>query len=234
MSLRVVTLNVDLVNLIKCPCVLGQVFIDDSNWIAHCVGGIESLIQLGEEFTEFHGIKFNRSICEYMVANQKRNNRNEYQNPRWRDGEEIVPKMRKAKKSILETRLLTRSKENVRKLAEEALEHDSIPTRIPTDEEHKLIDNNIEKWREAIEAEDKVEIKKRGTLLKRTLNIIKKEVYTNFELTDIMENTEKWAEDIKKAIDEVKELKGGRGNASRYLGVWFEMDHKWMNQRRIL
>ena len=214
--------------------ILGQVFIDDSNWVAHNSEGMENLIQLGEEFTEFHGIQFNKSKCEYMVANQKRNNRNEYQKPRWRDGEEIEPKMRKAKESILETQLRARSKEKVRTLTEEALEYEGIPARNPTVEEHKQIDNHIVKWQEAIETEDKMEIKRKGAELERIINMIKKEVYVKSEITDIMKDTRKWAEDIKRALNELKELKGGKGKSSRYLGVWYEMDHKWRNQRRIL
>ena len=50
---------------------IGQAFVDDSNWIANSVEGMNLLVELGEEFTEFHGLRFNKSKCEkfYNIEN---------------------------------------------------------------------------------------------------------------------------------------------------------------------
>jgi ribonuclease HI len=213
---------------------LGQVFVDDSNWIAKSVEGMELLISLGEEFTEFHGIKFNKAKCEYMVANQKRNNKNEYDLPRWNNGDVIEPKMRKARKTKQEKEMHKKAKEDIRKLMEGALEFEGIPVRNPTDEEHGQIDKAIEEWEEAVIEGEAKEANRNKVVTMRTINIIKGEIYIASEMTSIMNDTAQWAEEMHNALETNKGHWGGKGKASRYLGVWFEMDHRWRTQRKIL
>jgi predicted phosphodiesterase len=45
-------------------------FIDDSNWITTSAEDMTTMVANCETFVSFHGLKFNKSKCEYMALNQ--------------------------------------------------------------------------------------------------------------------------------------------------------------------
>ena len=105
--------------------ILGQVFVDDSNWISGNKEGMETLIQLGEDFTEFHGLSFNKGKCEYLVVNQERNGQGEYDLPKWKGGEEVEAKMRKHSNNSAESKRARQAEEKAKRLCRGAIREES-------------------------------------------------------------------------------------------------------------
>jgi hypothetical protein len=52
------------------PEVIGQMFIDDSNWITTNTADMTAMIADCDAFVSFHGLKYNKKKCEYMAVNQ--------------------------------------------------------------------------------------------------------------------------------------------------------------------
>ena len=79
--------------------IIGQVFIDDSNWITTNAEDMTKIVRDCNTFVSFHGLKFNQEKCEYMAVNQRDSKRegSEYaawELPKWPSGEDIKPKAR--------------------------------------------------------------------------------------------------------------------------------------------
>ena len=79
--------------------IIGQMFIDDSNWISTSAEDMTKIIKDCNTFVSFHGLKFNQKKCEYMAINQQDSRRegSEYaawELPKWPSGESIMPKAR--------------------------------------------------------------------------------------------------------------------------------------------
>ena len=79
--------------------IIGQMFIDDSNWISTNAEDMTEIIKDCNTFVSFHGLKFNQKKCEYMAINQQDSRRegSEYaawELPKWPSGENIMPKAR--------------------------------------------------------------------------------------------------------------------------------------------
>jgi hypothetical protein len=142
--------------------------------------------------------------------------------------------MRKSRETEQEREKRKRGKQEVRSLKEGALHYEGTPERNPTDEEHEQIDRAIEEWQEEIEGGESREINKKKITTMRTLNIIKGEIYATSDTQSIMEDTALWSGEMQTAMETHNRNKGGKGRATRYLGVWFEMDHRWRVQRKIL
>jgi len=53
------------------PELIGQMFIDDSNWFAKGCTEMQEMIASNETFVEFHGLSFNKKKCEYIAMNQE-------------------------------------------------------------------------------------------------------------------------------------------------------------------
>ena len=67
--------------------IIGQMFIDDNNWINTSTADMTAMIADCDAFVSFHGLKFNKKKCEYMVVNQldcrrEDNSYNEWELPR--------------------------------------------------------------------------------------------------------------------------------------------------------
>ena len=82
--------------------IIGQMFIDDSNWISTNAEDMTKIIKDCNTFVSFHGLKFNQKKCEYMAINQQDSRRegSEYaawELPKWPSGENIMPKARQVK-----------------------------------------------------------------------------------------------------------------------------------------
>ena len=78
------------------PGVIGQMFIDDSNWITTYTADMTAMIADCDTFVSFHGLKFNKKKCEYMAVNQPdcRGDGCTYLST-WANGDPIAPKARK-------------------------------------------------------------------------------------------------------------------------------------------
>ena len=82
------------------PEIIGQMFIDDSNWIVTNTADMTAMIADCDAFVSFHGLKFNKKKCEYMAVNQPdcRGGGCTYSAwdlPAWPIGDPIAPKARK-------------------------------------------------------------------------------------------------------------------------------------------
>jgi hypothetical protein len=51
--------------------IIGQMFIDDNNWISTNVEDMTKIIKDCNAFVSLHGLTFNQKKCEYMVINQQ-------------------------------------------------------------------------------------------------------------------------------------------------------------------
>ena len=60
---------------------LSQMFVDDSNWGASTLQGMERIINSCITFLEFHGLEFNKKKSEYIVMNQKMDQDGDWQRP---------------------------------------------------------------------------------------------------------------------------------------------------------
>jgi hypothetical protein len=81
------------------PEIIGQMFIDDSNWMTTNSEDMTATFVDCNAFVSFHGLKFNKSKCEYMAINQPDSRQegdsySEWSRPRWPSGERITPKAR--------------------------------------------------------------------------------------------------------------------------------------------
>ena len=72
---------------------LGQMFIDDSNWFSGSLKGIQEIMLSNETFVGFHGLSFNMKKCEYIVMNQREEGA-EWERPLWSTGQVLVETIR--------------------------------------------------------------------------------------------------------------------------------------------
>ncbi len=126
---------------------LGQIFVDDSNWFAADSEAMSLLVKLGEDFTEFHGLSFNKKKCEYMAINQTIGEDRCYAQPKWNNGTVLAVKMRADKEG--ESARTARNWEA--SLREAAIEEEGsgICTQ-PTERDYKRIDEGIARWEKAV------------------------------------------------------------------------------------
>jgi ribonuclease HI len=214
---------------------LGHMYVDDSNWMAGKVEGMNLLIELGEEFTEFHGLKFNKAKCEYLAINQQKDKNGEYELPIWGNGDRIDPKMRHAVVTAQEKEARHKANIEVRNLAEAALlEEEGAPANNPTNEEHERIDQAINGWKEAVYEGDPEEVASRRNQTIRLINEQKLKIYQQGDEQCMRETTTEWAGDMDKALAIVRGHRGGKGKATRYLGVMFELSPGWNTQKKVL
>ena len=52
------------------PEIIGQMLIDNSNWITTNTADMTAIIVDCDAFVSFHGLKFNKRKCEYMAVNR--------------------------------------------------------------------------------------------------------------------------------------------------------------------
>ena len=71
-----------------------QMFVDDSNWAARIVKGMNNMIQSGDTLVGFHGLAFNKKKSEYVVMNQKMEVEGTWERPKWPGGQELVETIR--------------------------------------------------------------------------------------------------------------------------------------------
>ncbi len=223
---------------------IGQMFIDDSNWLAGSAGGIQSMMSSNEKFVEFHGLSFNKKKCEYIVMNQ-RGDETGWERPHWSTGEILVETIRTEKdprnwhKHFEESgKELQRIKSTIHHLRARTSEKAR-----PAGEQLVVIDHIHEAmkawelraegrwWRqdEPQTEADKLEAK----ALEETLQELLRETYDLTPESSQREAAHKigrWQHEVKRGNN----LAIKKGRAVRYLGVWYEEGFKWKTQRKIL
>ena len=210
---------------------LGQVFVDDSNWFANETEGMNLIIKLGEQFMGFHGLNFNKDKCEYMVLNQRANNEGEYPNPVWSGGQSLTPKMREGK----DMRHAKDIDKGIAELRENVLRGENKRIRQqPSVNDYCKIDTEVEEWEEMIKNKEINKAIKKKERVVDIIESIKNNIYAVTDPEDHMQETQEWANAIEKLMIKSTEVDSGRGSATRYLGVMFEMNTKWKVQREVL
>jgi hypothetical protein len=116
--------------------ILGQMFIDDSNWFSNSVANMHAMIHSNELFVHFYGLSFNKKKCEHVAINQGMVGA-EWTRPRWGSGEILVEKIRclpgnqkeqwKTQHTSLDWKVIV-SRDNVHKLEAEYAEVGDIET----------------------------------------------------------------------------------------------------------
>ena len=213
---------------------LGQMFVDDSNWVGTSHRAMTLLVELGQEFAEFHGLKFNKDKCEYLVLNQERGRRGKYDLPTWDNGDGIEPKMRHAKDTEAEREISRRAAARVRDLSELALDDEEEVEWYPGEEEYADTDREVKAWMALAQKghKDEAQMQKERTIEK--VNQTKATIYGELTRQEWERGTREWARDMTKALDDQRTQRGGEGKATKYLGVRFELNLKWKVQREAL
>ena len=195
------------------------------------------------EFVTFHGLKFNKNKCEYMVLNQgdDRDEGDEYAKwelPKWPNGEDIQPKIRKVEH-------YTRWKAEHAEILEQIklyegscldMNEGSKVTKQPSKESIIKVKVKIHKWETEIEKEESDEkaTEKAQNTVKAALNRIKQDAFGQEGEEQIRESTNEWMETMRQWIGLKKAHRTSIDKATRYLGVYFNMGLSWKTQIEVL
>jgi len=130
-----------------------QMFVDDSNWAARTIEGMNKMIQCGDIFVGFHGLAFNKKKSEYVVMNQRMGVESSWVRPRWPGGQELVETIRvvgtmeEKRKAQLE--MATEKADKILYSATRGASQSEVKTR-PGEywrELQKGVDEEAKKWR---------------------------------------------------------------------------------------
>jgi ribonuclease HI len=224
---------------------LSQMFVDDSNWAASTLQGMERIIGSCSTFVEFHGLEFNKKKSEYIVMNQKMNQDGDWRRPTWPTGEEIVETIRVVgcqEPRRKEEHLAWGDKANkalhgaIYKLSPEAIKSQpqaewlSIQSGLET-AASKWAGELREQW-----SSKGIMVGGGEALTEAIASCRGRETWRSMEQNGPYE-AEKEAEGIAAEWQEAKmrEIRlEVRQGAVRYLGVWFEAGGEWKKQRQVL
>ena len=209
---------------------LGQMFVDDSNWIANSAGNMTELIEGCEKFVNFHTLSFNKSKCEYMVVNQKKDQRGEWEVPNWGDGTKVKEDLRKVKDSEqwkAEKREMTQAAEEIQ--ASAGYERGEQVTKWLGEEEQQQL---IEAFERIAKCKDEGEYKEQRGELKEALVNARTTTHGRGEWEEGVEDTVVEWEEAKERERDLE--RGLEGKAMKYLGVHFQVGKGWGVQRRVI
>ena len=213
---------------------LAHMFVDDSNWITDRSEAMTTAIRLGEKFTNFHGLAFNKGKCEYFAVNQDSNQEGRYDRPRWTDGQPVEAKMRRSRNTEEELQAQASAEEEIQELRATILaEQEEIVTH-PGEQTYDAVLEPLEAWTEHIRQRNKEGIARAGEWVMRAVTETKRTLYGEPEEGRWEQSTKEWMHAWREAIELEEEVGEGEGQATRYLGVWFELNLKWKRQREIL
>ena len=225
------------------PEIIGQMMIDDSNWFTTTAEGMTDMIKDCTSFVQFHGLKFNEKKCEYMAINQKEERDEEgmfsgWINPKWPDGKEVETTARKAvnehkwKKEHKEmehqitlyegTYLETGETEQLSQCPDQ---EDLIKIRVLMHKYRKAIANNT------ISDNDKNTMKDKLT---KSIDKVKGIIYLGRDMDIIKGETTEWLFSWNEWVTLLEAHKTHTERATRYLGVYFNMDKSWRAQQKVL
>ena len=100
----------------------------------------------------------------------------------------------------------------------------------PTDREYEEIDKHIKDWKQARVEKQQAKAETCKHLTKEKVNATKIRVYGVGDRTGVTE----WAKKLEEAMRESNEYTTGKGRATKYLGVMYEVEMGWKKQREIL
>jgi hypothetical protein len=213
---------------------LANVFVDDSNWFTANSGAMARAVQLGEAFTSFHGLAFNKSKCEYLAVNQEQLNDGSYERPTWVDGSPVVAKMRKKRRSEGEKEAKEAAEDAIMTLKQCMLKETGEATSLADKHAHDIANARLADWTYHIQRENEEGIQIAGDELRDAINEAKTGCYGTPMNKERGDMTLEWMETWHYEVLLAKEVGEGRGEATRYLGVWYELNMKWARQRKIL
>ena len=211
---------------------LGQMFVDDSNWFAKDAAAMTTMVQAGERFVGFHGLSFNRLKSEYVVLNQDIGEGVRYSLPEWSDGEVVQPKMRRRKGGQGEKEALESIQQAWKDLQVGMFDvGGGQVAEQPTEKDFEGIEDAARRWTSPVKEEGPEDLRRD---LIQVLVAARARVCGGHQVMEELEYVEQWATlwgELQAAERAVRE---GRGEATRYLGVFFETNTGWGVQRRIL
>ena len=228
------------------PEILGQMMIDDSNWFTNTAGEMTEMVADCNRFVTFHGLKFNKKKCEYMALNQNDDRRDgsEYEAwelPLWPSGEEIEPRARKVKDLHKWKKEHDIIEEQIKIYTGDCLEIENTDkshpvTKQPKQEDIARAKVAIREWEEEIQSDEEggQAVKDRRDKVTKIINLIKGETYGGATPREIQESTEDWTGKLQQWIGLRVMHKTNIGKATRYLGVFFNMDLSWKTQIQVL
>ena len=220
---------------------LGQMFIDDSNWFASGVHSMNRIIRSNETFVHFHGLSFNKKKCEYMALNQ-RDTEAEWERPKWGTGETLVETIRTVRDQDawkgawegLQDRVV-QARERMH-CTDEATKP-STNTAMENVTEMDRIHRAMEKWEAGSRArwwaQDTPEgPAEKGTRegIRRDLQALLERMYEGNMHRQAKHKMQEWEE----AVHDRNQGAILPGRAVRYLGVWYDEGFGWNEQRRVL
>ena len=228
------------------PEILGQMMIDDSNWFTNTAGEMTEMVADCNRFVTFHGLKFNKKKCEYMALNQSDDRRggSEYEAwelPKWPSGEGIEPKARKVKNLHKWKKEHDIIEEQIKIYTGDCLEIENTDKAHPVTKQPKQGDiirakEAILEWEREIQNDEEggQAARDRRDNVAAIINLIKSETYGGATPGEIQESTEDWAGKLQQWIGLRVMHKTNVGEATRYLGVFFNMDLTWRTQIQVL
>ena len=225
--------------------IIGQMFIDDSNWISTNAEDMTKIIRDCNTFVSFHGLKFNQKKCEYMAINQQDSRRegSEYaawELPKWPSGENIMPKARQIEErhkwekehaDIIDQ--LNRYEGGCIDMDDPGKEHPV--TEQPTKEALVRVKVMIMKWKKDIQAgeDGREQAEQRRERVTESLNKMKAKAYGEATEEEIKESTEAWATNWQQWVGLEIMHSINIEQATRYLGVFFNMNLSWREQIKV-
>jgi ribonuclease HI len=198
-----------------------------------------------DAFVSFHGLRFNKGKCEYMVLNQpdcrgSGDLYSEWRLPTWPTGEDIKPKARQ----VAEKHAWRVEHEDILEqisyleggcVSMDNMEAKHLVTSQPCAEKVKQIKSMLRAWEDELQGEDDpAEISKHKRAVVRALTRVKKSTYGETGEQEIIESTESWAEEWQQWTSLKLRHQLSVEQATRYLGVFFNMDLSWRGQRQVL
>jgi ribonuclease HI len=223
---------------------LGQMFIDDSNWFASSVANLTAMIASNEIFVEFHGLSFNIKKCEYIAINQSDCDM-EWARPTWSSGAPLVEKIRVVKDKGQWAEKRDRVNEEL-KVCREQLHVREEQYKDSPDSEwdwlheldriHDAMDlaeqTSRERWWAQATEQTKAEMDNIQGILTRTQTLLLT-MYEGAE-SEILEGAAAKIRRWELAVENTNKAAILPGRAMRYLGMWYEAGFKWKAQRKIL
>lgn len=224
--------------------IIGQMFIDDSNWFAKSAEGMGRMVKSNETFVHFHGLSFNKKKCEYIVINQRRIS-GEWRRPKWSTGEQLVEVIRTVTNKEEWTqqwreldRRVTECRENIHTVnATQIADQDSAWECIQNidlihDEMKRLEAKSELRWWAQDAAITSEEIKDKKALTKMIQELL--ESTYDAERPALRAQAKIKTKMWEAAIAKRNRSAMSPGRAMRYLGVWYEQGFKWERQKQIL
>ena len=224
------------------PEILGQMMIDDSNWFTSTAQQMTRMVRDCDRFVNFHGLKFNKNKCKYMAIRQSEKVNEEggwesWELPLWPDGDDIIPKARKVG-------LLKKCKEEHKAMDHEAkcnigrcleMGEDQPVTQQPEKGEIVKIKVAILKWERGIlnTVSSESKVKEAKDIATNMINSQKAKAYGQASEHEIEESTEEWKREWQQWIYLIAAHNTHIQQATRYLGVHFNMDISWKRQTEI-